>query len=129
MYIDNHRRIRNAVRRKSPEKWRTSSWFFLHDNAPAHQSVLVKDFLAKSSVTTLQHPSYSLYSAAVDFYLFPRLKSALKGRRFCDATGIINNAMDELKRLLQRGLQECFQQIYNRWQMCIVARGNILKVI
>ena len=57
MYIDILRRLRDAVRRKRPEKWRTSSWFLLHDNAPAHRSVLVKDFLAKNSVTTSQHPT------------------------------------------------------------------------
>ena len=57
MYIDILRRLRDAVRRKRPEKWRTDSWFLLHDNASAHRSVLVKDFLAKNSVTTSQHPT------------------------------------------------------------------------
>jgi hypothetical protein len=38
----------------TPKK-RTNNWFPLHDNAPAHQSVSVKDFLAKNNVTTLQH--------------------------------------------------------------------------
>jgi len=32
-----------------------------------------------------------------DFYLFPTMKSAWKGRHFCDATGIIKNVMEELK--------------------------------
>ena len=35
------------------DKWRTNSWFLLHNNAPAHRSVLFKDFLAKSNVTTV----------------------------------------------------------------------------
>jgi len=38
-------------------------------------------------------------------YLFPRLKSALKGWRLCDATYIIKNATEELKRLLRNGFQ------------------------
>jgi hypothetical protein len=46
-------------------------------------------------------PPYSPDMAATDFYLFPRLKSALKGQRFCDATDIIKNATEELKRLSQ----------------------------
>ena len=69
------------------------------DNAPAHRSVFVKDFLAKNSVTTLDHPPYSPYPATADFYLFPRLISALKGLCFSDATDIIENATVELKRL------------------------------
>ena len=56
MYIDILRRLRDAVRRKRPAYWITNSWFLLHDNAPTHRSVLVKDFLAKNNVTTLEHP-------------------------------------------------------------------------
>jgi hypothetical protein len=59
---------------------------------------LVKNFLSKKNVTTLEHPSYSPDLAAGDFYLFPTLKSALKGRRFYGATDIIKNAREELKR-------------------------------
>jgi len=62
-----------------PKKWRTNSCFLLHDNAPAHQSVLVKDFLAKNNVTTLVHSPHSPDLGPPDFYLFPLLKSALKG--------------------------------------------------
>jgi transposase len=74
MYIDILRRIRDADRRKRPEKWRNNSWFFLHDNAPAHRSLLVKDFLAKNNVTTLEHPPYSPDLALAYFCLSPRLK-------------------------------------------------------
>jgi len=48
MYIAFLRRLRDAVRRKRPEKWRTKSWFLLHDNAPAHRSVSVNYFLART---------------------------------------------------------------------------------
>jgi hypothetical protein len=50
-------------------------------------------------VTRLEHHSYSPDLAAADFYLFPRMKSTLKKRRFCDANDIIKNATKELKRL------------------------------
>jgi len=39
-------------------KFMENSWFHVHDSAPAHRSVLVKDFLAKNDVTVLDHPSY-----------------------------------------------------------------------
>ena len=80
--MDILRPLTDAVRKKSPQKWRTNSWFPLYDNAPAHRSVLVKDFLAKNNVTTLEHPLYSSDPAAVDFYLFLQMKSALKVWRF-----------------------------------------------
>jgi hypothetical protein len=84
-------------------------WFLLHDNAPAHRSYLVTDFLAKNNVKTLQHTPYSLNLALADFYLFLQLKSALKGWHFCGANDIIKHVLEELKRLSQNGLQECFQ--------------------
>jgi hypothetical protein len=75
MYMDFLRRPRDAVGRKRPEKWRTNSRFLLQHNAPAHRSVLVRDFLAKSNVTTPEHPPYPRDLASADFYLFPLLKS------------------------------------------------------
>ena len=127
MYTGILRRLRNAVRRKRPQKWRTISWFLLHDNPAAHWSVVVKDFLTKNYVTTLQHPPYSPDLAPADFYLFPGLKSALMGRRFCDATDIIKNQTEELKRLSQNGFQICFQLLYSCWQKCIFAQKNYFE--
>jgi len=121
MYTDIPHCLRAAFGRKHPEKWRTNSWFLLHDNAPTHSAVLVKDFLANNNVTKLEHPPRSPDLATADFYLFPRLKSALKVRCFCDANDIIKNATEELKRLSQNGFQECFQHLYSCWQKCIVA--------
>jgi histone-lysine N-methyltransferase SETMAR len=101
-----------------------NQWFVsLHGNAPAHRSVLVKDFVAQNNVTILEHPPYSPDLTATDFYLFPRLKSALKGRRFSEATGI-KNATQALKRLSHGDFQECFQHLYSRWQKYTVAQGG-----
>ena len=96
--IDILRRLRDVGRRKRPEKSRTNSCFLFHDNAPAHQSVLVKGFLAYNNETTLEIHPYAPDLAPTNFYLFPRLKAAWMGRRFLDATDIIKNATEELKR-------------------------------
>jgi hypothetical protein len=99
MHIDALRRLRDAVRRKRPGKWRINSWFLLLDNDTAHRSIFIKDILAKNNVSTLEHPPHSSGPPPADFYLFSRLKSALKKRHFCDAPDIIKNATEELKRL------------------------------
>jgi len=75
MHTNILRRLRDAVSTKRPKKWKANSSFLLHDHAPAHRSVLVKDFLAKNN---LYYPNL----VPADFYLFRRLKSALNGRRF-----------------------------------------------
>ena len=56
MYYDILRLLRDAVRWKRRGKWKTRIWFLLHDNAPAHRSVLVRNSLAKDTVITLEHP-------------------------------------------------------------------------
>jgi len=115
MYSDIHRRLRDAVRRKPPEKLRTNSWFLLHDDAPARRLVLINDFLA-NNMTSLEHNQHSPDLVPADLYLFPRLKSATKGRRFCGVTDIIKNVAEDLKRLSQNGFQERMQHFYSRWQ-------------
>ena len=50
------------------------------------------------------NPGASADLAPADVYLSPRLNSALKGRRFCDATVMIKYATEERKRLSQNGM-------------------------
>ena len=52
-------RLRDAVRRHRPEKWRSGNWILHHDNAPAHRAVTTNEFLAKHNILSLPHPPYS----------------------------------------------------------------------
>jgi len=56
-----------------------------HDNAPAHSKAFVQALLAKHHITYVCQPPYSTLLAPCDFWLFPKLKSPLKGR-FVNAT-------------------------------------------
>jgi hypothetical protein len=47
------------------------SWILHHDNAPAHNALSVKTFLAKHKIPVLEHPPYSPDLAPCDFFLFP----------------------------------------------------------
>jgi transposase len=77
------KRLREAVRRKRPELW-PNDWILHHDHAPAHKALSVKQFLAQKPITEMVHPPCSPDLAPNDFWLFPKIKSALKGRRFQD---------------------------------------------
>ncbi|KAJ4433492.1 hypothetical protein ANN_15796 [Periplaneta americana] len=115
LYVETLRRLWDAVRRKRPEKWVENNWFLMHDNAPAHRAIIVKNFLARHNITALDHPPYSPDLSPPDYFLFPRLKSHLKGRRF-NAEEVIANATRALRRVSQNGFQACFQELYTRWQ-------------
>jgi len=47
------------VRRKWPEMWKNGNWLLHHDNAPAHNMLVVREFLTKNNVTIVPHPAYS----------------------------------------------------------------------
>jgi hypothetical protein len=68
----------------------------------------VKQFLAQKSITEMEHPPSSPDLAPNDFCLFPKLKSALKGRRFQDIKDIKKNVMIALKAIPQQEFQKCF---------------------
>ncbi|KAJ4426782.1 hypothetical protein ANN_26581 [Periplaneta americana] len=121
LYVEILRRLRVAVRRKRPEKWVDNNWFLMHDNAPPHRAIIVKNFLARHNITALDHPPYSPDLSPPDYFLFPRLKSHLKGRRF-NAEEVIANSTRALRRVSQNGFQACFQELYTHWQKCY---GNI----
>ncbi|KAJ4448728.1 hypothetical protein ANN_00119 [Periplaneta americana] len=104
LYVEIFRRLLDAVRRKRPEKWVENNWFLMHDNAPAHRAIIVKNFLAMHNITALDHPPYSPDLSPPDCFLFPRLKSHLKGRRF-NAEEVIANATRALRRVSQNGFQ------------------------
>jgi len=48
----------------------------------------------------------------------------LNGLRSCDDTDIIQNATEHLKKLSENGFQECLQNLFCRWQKCIVAQED-----
>ncbi|UYV75689.1 hypothetical protein LAZ67_13001022 [Cordylochernes scorpioides] len=53
-YLQVMRNFREAIRQKRPDLWKNKNWLLHHDNAPAHTSLLVRDFLAKNN--TLMMP-------------------------------------------------------------------------
>ena len=88
-YLQVQRRLREAIRKKCPDFWKNNSWLLHHDNAPAHTSSLVREFLAENNTVTMPQPPYSPDMNPCDFFLFPKIKRTLKGRRF--------TAIDDIK--------------------------------
>ncbi|GFW51427.1 hypothetical protein TNCV_4603771 [Trichonephila clavipes] len=59
-----------------------------HDNASPHCNAPAQDVMGKLNITVVPQPTFRPYLAPSDFWLFPKLKEALKGQRFpTDAEG------------------------------------------
>ena len=89
-YLEVLTRLQECVWRKRPRLW-LNKWILHHDYAPTHDTLRVYEFLAKNSITKMDHPPYSPDLALCDFWLFPKLKNALKGQRFADLSDIQRN--------------------------------------
>ena len=50
-----------------------------HNNVPTHSIHVIKGFLVKNNMALVQQPPYSPDLAPCNFWLFPKLKTMLKG--------------------------------------------------
>jgi hypothetical protein len=57
-------------------------------SAPRHVALSAREFLAKHSIPMVPHWPYSPDVAPCNIFLFPRLKSTLKGKRFQDVAEV-----------------------------------------
>jgi transposase len=98
-----------------------------HDNAPCHAALSVREFLAKYRILVVLHPPYSPDLAPCDFFLFPRLKSTLKGKRFQDVAEIQLNTTLQLQAIPKQAYQICTEMWKDRWNRCIQSGGSYFE--
>ncbi|UYV63933.1 hypothetical protein LAZ67_2006053 [Cordylochernes scorpioides] len=126
-YLQVMRNLREAIRQKRPDLWKNKNWLLHHDNAPAHTSLLVRDFLAKNNTLMMLQPPYSPDLAPCNFFLFPKLKRPMKGRRYATLDEIKTASKEELKKILKNDFLKCFEDWKNRWHKCIIYHGDYFE--
>jgi len=127
VYKDILKRLLRAVREKRQDLWQTKSWLLHHDNAPAHNALSVRQFLAEKNITVLEQPPYSPDLAPCDFFLFPKLKGVIKGTRFADVDAIKRAVTVELRRIPRESFQGCMDAWQKRMGKCSRAEGDYFE--
>lgn len=94
LHCDVLKLMRENVRRKRPEMWRSKYWFLLQRNTPVHTSLVVGQF-----------------------FLFSEMKLQLKGRRlrFDSVNEIQAESQDVRNDLTSADFQNCFQSYQGCW--------------
>jgi len=115
--------LRESVQRKRPGLW-PDKWILHQDNAPAHDALRVREFLAKNPITKMDHPPYSPDLAPCDFWLFPKLKNAFKWQRFADLSDIKRNVKTLLRGIPENDFQDCFRQWHHHLTKWIAPWGE-----
>ncbi|UYV83394.1 hypothetical protein LAZ67_23000867 [Cordylochernes scorpioides] len=121
------RRLREAIRQKRPEQWRSKSWILHHDNAPAHTAVKISKFLQDNSISVFPQRPYSPDLGPCNFFLSGKLKKKLKGRKFHSIEEIKVESKKAMKAIPKTDYKRCFADWKKRWLQCIAANGDYFE--
>ncbi|UYV73075.1 hypothetical protein LAZ67_10001747 [Cordylochernes scorpioides] len=75
----------------------------------------------------MPQPPYSPYLTPCDFFLFPKLKRPMKGRRYATLDEIKTASKEELKKIFKNDFLKCFEDWKNRWHKCIISNGDYFE--
>jgi len=126
-YCDVLRRLRENVRRKRPQKWQNQNVINHHDNVPTHRPFKILQFFGQGQHASDPPSRYSPDLVPCDFFLLPKLKLRVKGRRFDTTEEIQEESQRVLDTIPGRDFQGCFQAWQKRWDRCIRAKGEYFE--
>jgi hypothetical protein len=84
-------------------------------------------FLADKSIPAVPQPPYSSDFRPCDLFLFPWLKTHLKGRHFHTLENIQKSVTDELNGSSAEAFQHRYEQWKQRLRRCVAAQGNYFE--
>ena len=125
-YADELRRLREEIKKKRHGKFRRGVWL-LQDNAPAHISHVAIAAATDCGFRILPHPPYSPDLAPSDFYLFPQLKSELRGKHFQRDEDVITAVEDFLGMCDKDWFKQGLLKLEKRWNKCIEVKGGYVE--
>ena len=132
-----HRKVLQRLKnlKKYYQKRRPATSFkhvrLLHDNAPAHTSPIVTAFLKKEKVTVLPPPPPSLPPppdlAPCDFFLFPKLKAFLAGRKYQSRQALGSAIHEYLITVPKSAYRDAFKKWIHWLKLCISSHGEYFE--
>jgi len=99
----------------------------LHDNAPAHTAAIVTQFLARKMIPTLDHPPYSSNLSPLDNFLFPKLKTGLKGDHFVTFETIQEALIKKFKNIPETDFSRAMEKLGDHARSCIEYNGDYFE--
>lgn len=132
--VDAHRyhqqliKLHRAIREKRPDyQYRHDKIIFQHDNAPAHTSTLVRNYLEALNWEILPQPPYSPDLAPSDYHLFSSMGHALAEQHFANYEDV-KKWLDEWfaskdREFFWRGIHK----LPERWEKCIANEGQYFE--
>ncbi|CAH2011645.1 unnamed protein product [Acanthoscelides obtectus] len=117
--------IRSRSVSKKIQRTVTADLYTTIYNASSHTAQKTKQYLTEENVELLDHPPHSPDLSPNDFLTLPKIKNRLHGQRFQspeEATDAFKNAVLDLPA---NDWNKCFENWFERMQMCINLRKTI----
>ena len=99
----------------------------MQDNTPAHTSQVTIAAVTECGFEILPRLLYSPYMAPSDFYLFPKLKSYLRGTQYGINKGVIEAVIEYLGDQEKAFYFEGIRKLEQRLAKCIVLKGDYIE--
>ena len=78
-------------------------------------------------MTVLPHPPYSPDLAPADFFLFPKLKRMLSGRKYGSCNAVASAVYQCLKRMPKPDYKNAFRKWLKRLKLCVSHNGEYFE--
>ena len=128
-YVEVLREFRKRFRRKWPAIFKSGQWYFHHDNALVHNSILFTHYLTKMGIKTVTHPLYSSGLALCDFWLFPKLRCC-RYETIEEMKEAVTKVIDTLKRTSMGPSRSCWNCRTSALQTGeITSKGNRVSCV
>ncbi len=99
----------------------------LHDNAPAHKAAIVTSFLNRERVRIIPHAPYSPDLAPCDYFLFPKLKKQLAGRRYRSRQALGSAVYQCMLGIPKHEYENAFKNWIKRLKLCVLNKGSYFE--
>lgn len=119
-------KVRRAIRDKRP-LLQEKGVILLQDNAAPHRKKGVLEAMEQWGWKTLAHPPYSPDLSPCDYFLFPKVKEIIRGRRFNDEESINAAFAAALRDVTASGIQPGIERLPHRWQKCVDLDGSYVE--
>ena len=96
-------------------------------NAPPHKTKKVNEFLMKKQICLIDHPPYSLDLSLSDYFLFLKLKTAMKGAFYDDVPTIQSAVTQVLKNIPKTEFKKSMDKLVDRSKRCIESNGTYFE--
>ncbi|CAH1985354.1 unnamed protein product [Acanthoscelides obtectus] len=115
-------KVITELRKINPERR-----IILHQDNASLQARKTMQYLTEENVELLDHSLYSPDLSPNDFFTFPKIKDRLRGQRFQSPEEAVDGFKNAVLDLPANEWNKCFENWFERMQMCINLRGEYFE--